>query len=143
MRYLKPYCYSYLNGAINYYGIKNFKDIDVIGSPWINYMKAGEFNPPHNHPLGQFSMVIYLQIPKELVKEYEETKDDHNSEGPGAICFQYGERLPFNICRYWRMPTEGMLIVFPAWLQHYVHSFTSNVERISVSGNIRFMGIRK
>ena len=69
---------------------------------------------------------------------HEEKKDEHNNEGPGAICFQYGEQLPFSISRYWRMPDEGMLVVFPAWIQHYVHSFTSDVERISVSGNIRF-----
>ena len=46
--------------------------------------------------------------------------------------------MPFSISRYWRMPDEGMLVVFPAWIQHYVHSFTSDVERISVSGNIGF-----
>ena len=104
---------------------------------WINFQQSGEYNPPHNHT-GDMSFVIFLQVPKELVREYEQTKDDHNSEGPGVICFQYGERLPFNISRYWRMPTEGMIIMFPAWVQHYVHSFNSDVERITVSGNIRF-----
>ena len=104
---------------------------------WINYQQPGEYNPPHNHT-GDLSFVVYLQVPKELITEHEEKKDEHNNEGPGAICFQYGEQLPFSISRYWRMPDEGMLVVFPAWIQHYVHSFTSDVERISVSGNIGF-----
>ena len=28
--------------------------------------------------------------------------------------------------------------IFPAWLPHYVMGFKSDVERISVSGNLKF-----
>ena len=31
---------------------------------WVNYMKAGDFNPPHVHPGCRFSSVIFLKIPK-------------------------------------------------------------------------------
>lgn len=105
---------------------------------WINYQQANEYNPPHYHT-GDLSFVVYLQVPQELIKEHEEKQHEHNNEGPGAICLQYGEQLFFSVSRYWTMPTEGMLIIFPAWVQHYVHSFTSDVERISVSGNIKLI----
>ena len=72
----------------------------MLDDLWINFQQANEYNPPHNHS-GDLSFVVYLQVPEELIKEHNETKDEHNNEGPGAICFQYGERLPFTICRYW------------------------------------------
>ena len=34
------------------------------------------------------------------------------------------------------MPKTGDAFIFPAWLVHHVHAFKSDVERISVSGNI-------
>ena len=33
-------------------------------------------------------------------------------------------------------PKEGDMLIFPAWLKHYVAPFYSDVTRISVSGNI-------
>ena len=36
-------------------------------SLWINYQKANEYNPPHNHS-GDLSFVIYLQVPDEIKK---------------------------------------------------------------------------
>ena len=43
----------------------------VMSSLWINYQKANEFNPPHDHD-GKLSFVIYLKIPDELKKENKE-----------------------------------------------------------------------
>ena len=140
MKYL-PSAFKYLYGTDTWF----FPSGDMeerswtLDKLWINYQQPGEYTPPHHHT-GDLSFVIYLQIPRELIAEHEEKKDEHNNEGPGAICFQYGEQLPFSISRYWRLPDEGMFIIFPAWVQHYAHSFTSDVERISVSGNIRFKG---
>ena len=135
MRYLKPYCYTYLNAASNYYGIKNFKDLDIIDSPWINYMKAGEFNPPHNHPLGLFSMVIYLQIPEALKKENKEYEG--SSLGPGSIEFRYGENRFLNITGKHFFPKVGTFFMFPANLDHWVAPFKSKGERISMSANFK------
>ena len=102
---------------------------------WINYQKANDYNPPHSHT-GDLSFVIYLQVPEEIVKENEETKNKHNNAGAGAITFQIGIDMPFSINRYSKMPSAGDIFIFPAWLTHYVNAFKSDVERISVSGNI-------
>ena len=40
----------------------------VLSALWINYQKANEFNPPHDHD-GKLSFVTYLQIPEELKKK--------------------------------------------------------------------------
>ena len=37
-------------------------------------------------------------------------------------------------------PIENRLIIFPSWLQHYVHSVNSNKNRTSISFNIMLKG---
>ena len=102
---------------------------------WINYQKCNEFNPRHSHD-GDLSFVIYLKIPKELVEENNKTTAIHNNAGTGTIQFYYGEQLPFCRNAHEELPNEGDIFIFPAWLQHSVSPFFSDVERISVSGNI-------
>ena len=104
---------------------------------WINYQRANEYNPPHDHT-GDLSFVIYLQVPEEIVKENEETQHEHNNAGPGMINFWVGLDMPFAINRCSKMPAVGDIFIFPAWLPHYVNGFKADVERISVSGNIKF-----
>jgi len=102
---------------------------------WINFQEALEYNPPHNHT-GDISFVIYLKIPKEIKEENEAMFGVHNNPGPGMINFEYGEDLPFSISKVVKLPEEGSFFIFPSWLKHYVFGYSSDVERISVSGNI-------
>jgi len=104
---------------------------------WINYQKANDYNPPHHHE-GDISFVIYLQVPAKIKKEHKRMEGVHNNGGPGSIIFEYGQELPFSINTLNKLPKVGDIFIFPAWLTHYVHAFKSDVERISVSGNIRF-----
>jgi len=135
-----PYINEYIEALrarwIKQAGQPKFKYADLT-SLWINYQKANEYNPPHNHP-GDLSFVIYLQVPDEIKKENEKMKGVRNNNGPGAINFDYGIAMPFSINVFSKMPSVGDLFIFPAWLTHYVHAFKSDVERISVSGNIVF-----
>ena len=109
----------------------------ILKSLWINYQQANEYNPPHNHR-GHISFIIYLQVPEEIKKENEQRKADHNNPGPGTINFNFGVQLPFSLRLFHHLPEVGDLFIFPSWLDHHVHAFKSNVERISVSGNIEF-----
>jgi len=103
-----------------------------LATLWINFMKAGEYNPPHNHS-GAYSFVLYLQVPKELAIEEREFKG--NGTGPGCISFMYGEDQTGIRTGHGVRPTLYDLWIFPASLKHTVPPFKSNVERISVSGN--------
>lgn len=113
----------------------NDKNAWRLDSLWINYQKANEYNPPHNHT-GDLSFVIYLQVPKEIELENEEKENERNNAGPGMILFDYGQEMPLSIHRIIHMPRTGDAFIFPAWLVHHVYAFKSDVERISVSGNI-------
>ena len=112
---------------------KPSKNKYLIKAMWVNYQRQHEFNPPHDHS-DDLSFVIYLKIPEEIKKEYNNYKG--KSSGPGGISFIYGEGNRQAITYQAHFPEEKDLFIFPAWLKHYVAPFKSDVERISVSGNL-------
>ena len=112
---------------------KPSKNKYIIKSMWVNYQRQHEFNPPHDHS-DDLSFVIYLKIPEEIKKEYKEYKG--KSSGPGGISFIYGEGNRQAITYQAHFPEEKDLFIFPAWLKHYVAPFKSDVERVSISGNL-------
>ena len=139
-----PIFNSYVNAyieAVSEYKLDAFKTSPtswILEKLWINYQKAYEYNPPHHH-VGDLSFVIYLQVPEEIVQENKKRQGEHNNAGPGVICFDFGHDVPFSISRNNKMPKVGEAFIFPAWLPHHVNAFKSDVERISVSGNITFI----
>ena len=98
-----PYITSYMN-ALKDNWIPKQKPIKewYTKGLWINYQKANEYNPPHNHS-GDLSFVIYLQVPAELEKELKETEDLHNNSGPGTINFDYGIEMPLLINHFHKL----------------------------------------
>ena len=110
-----------------------------LHSLWINFQAANEYNPPHNHT-GDLSFIIYLQVPQEI-REEALIIATNSTVAPGALCMEYGLEMPFGISGFSKLPVVGDILIFPAWLKHHVMAFQSDVERISVSGNIT-LGLR-
>jgi uncharacterized protein (TIGR02466 family) len=135
---LKPYFNNYIEFFNNWYGLE-LKSIETTNS-WVNFMKAGEFNPPHIHTECDFSCVIYLDIPKELIQENKEYIGTALEKGgPGAISFRGAiSNVKYSIHRVDCFPEKGDFFIFPATLEHFVYPFKSNCERISVSANFKF-----
>ena len=105
----------------------------LLRAMWINYQRKNEFNPPHDHA-DDLSFVIYLKVPEEIKKEFKEYRG--RSCGPGGIQFVYGDGNRQAITYQSHFPEENDIFIFPAWLKHWVAPFKSDVERISVAGNI-------
>jgi hypothetical protein len=103
---------------------------------WINYMKAGDFNPPHLH-YGAASFVLFGECPTTLETEVKEYKGTGTK--PGQLCFMWGDAgNQFCTVTHNFTPTKGDLFIFPSNLTHYVAPFKSEGTRVSVSGNIIF-----
>lgn len=130
-----------INDHMKFLNTYHNKDITAnieLTDLWINYMKSGEFNPPHIHNQ-QLSFVIYLKVPKELI---EENKNYAGSDtaGPGGIKFINDWNADFlNIAEVPIFPMEKECYIFPGTLNHMVFPFKSDCERVSVSGNLRFV----
>ena len=142
---MNPYIDAYMEATEKYMGNATYENTPrppltnswKLIQLWINFQQAKEYNPPHDHG-GDLSFVIYLQVPDEIKEENERTRGEQRNEGPGTISFDYSQKMPFAIDRLYRLPSPGDIFIFPSWLTHFVHAFKSDVERISVSGNIFF-----
>jgi len=140
---ITPYIQAYRNGHCDYHGLD--KDVNVDIQPndlWINYMKAGEYNPPHIHG-GHYSFVFFLDVPKEIHEENKKFKGVHS--GPGSLSFMYGQtsRPQWAGVERTFLPRQGDFFMFPALLYHTVSPFQSDVTRISMSGNLDITNIDK
>tara|TARA_B100000900_G_scaffold391693_1_gene386538 strand:- start:2410 stop:3072 length:663 start_codon:yes stop_codon:yes gene_type:complete len=102
--------------------------------PWINYQKAGEYQPCHQH-VGEISAVVYIDIPEEIAQE-EYTKDS-NINCPGQIEFIYQSGDIGSVGSHKFIPRTGDFLLFPSALKHIAYPFhTKDVTRISMSFNI-------
>jgi uncharacterized protein (TIGR02466 family) len=130
---LHKYFLEFEEAFKNWYGLK-IKEITAI-SAWVNFMKKGEYNPPHVHANCDLSSVLYIKVPEKLKEE--NNKYVGTSAGAGSIIFQYGETVLGAISEKKFFPEEGDLYIFPHTLRHYVVSFKSDIERVSVAANYK------
>ena len=133
--WLKTYFNAYAAGYNKWRGEGSMKPNFTLTALWINYMKANEFNPPHNHG-ADLSFVLYPAVPEEITQENKDFKG--TNRGHGGISWIYGQGNRQCISVVHRMPATRDLFIFPASLEHWVFPFRSSVERVSVSGNILF-----
>tara|TARA_Y100001963_G_scaffold42817_1_gene59996 strand:+ start:1119 stop:1847 length:729 start_codon:yes stop_codon:yes gene_type:complete len=124
-------------GKIKERNIRKPEEIILQRPLWVNYMKAGEWNPSHNHS-GEISCVTYLRVPQEI--ERENVTDEHtkssNTPSAGRIEFQFGNvGMPFSSGGFIRTPKVRDIYFFPAALSHQVYPFKADTERVSVSCN--------
>ena len=113
---------------------------------WVNYQRAGEYNPTHDHH-GLWSFVIWMQIP---YTHDEQTSDSISKKAGinsghatnGSFEFHYTDIFG-RPSSYWydsAKDLEGTLVLFPSVMRHQVYPFykePGNKDyRISISGNI-------
>ena len=105
---------------------------------WVNFMKSGDFNPLHTHG-GDYSFVIFLDVPDKLKKEQD--KFEGTSGKPGCLNFEFTQQAKPKWASTGQIvtPKTGDMYIFPALLQHWVYPFKSNITRVSVSGNLEIM----
>ena len=135
-REISPILNAYRDGHCKFHGIENLQVELSFDDLWVNYMKPGDFNPMHTHG-GDYSFVLFLDIPKKLAKEQEEFEG--TSAKPGMLMFEYTQQAKPRYATTGTAiaPETGDFFVFPALLQHWVAPFKSKVTRISVSGNMK------
>ena len=126
----------------------NFDNFNAVSAGWININQKGSLHFPHTHGHTTFAGVFYVKIPKttkttndnDLIKpgyiEFLDPRNDVSGWACGINDFQ--QSLAFDQ-RMLLEPKEGNLLVFPAWLKHWVYPNVDNEERISISFNYRLI----
>ncbi len=141
--------------------VKENNNVPKVSCFWGNVNKEKQFNPPHVHANSDLSGAYYVKIPTS--EEHTEDQD----VAAGKICFHdtrlekcastplYEENLGYldlasysfpkgtshnpwldNVAKF--KPEEGMMIIFPSWLLHYVEPNLCKEDRITISFNISF-----
>ncbi len=107
---------------------------------WANINRFGDYHDPHNHPHSYLSGTYYVRVPKDRA-ELHSRKDVR----PGCITF-YDPRPGINMGaiakdpyvdpEYTVAPEPGMMMMWPAFLSHFIHPNLSKKPRVSISFNI-------
>lgn len=110
---------------------------------WANVNRNGDYNTLHNHG-DHWALVYYVacgeQEPGYRLNGRFELRDPRvcasvasDAKYPG---FTFGKGFTIN-------PEPGMLLAFPAWLDHQVHPFFGRGERISIAANLTLRNLHK
>ena len=132
--------FTIYQNAMKKWSDRSNNELYKLTDRWVNFQKANDFNPPHDHS-GNLTFVIYLDIPDKLKEENKKYKG--RSTGPGGITFLYGDGPREAITYRSFFPETGDMFIFPAWIKHWVFPFKSDCTRISVSGNVSYSVLPK
>lgn len=103
--------------------------------PWVNFQKKGEFIPMHIHD-GLYSFAIFMNIPYD-----SEVEQKDGSKYASSFQFRYINALGDQCQHVINLSPKdnGSILFFSARLSHIVYPFySSDDERISISGNIKY-----
>lgn len=100
----------------------------------------GDYHDPHNHPYAYLSSTYYVRVPASRAP-----LRNRSDVRPGCITF-YDPRGAVNMTaikedpqmdpEFTVAPTPGTILLWPAFLMHFVHPNLSEEPRISISFNV-------
>ncbi len=104
---------------------------------WVNINRKGDYNKRHHHFAMYSSLflsgVYYVSVPEDSgrIRFYD-------PRGP-LVCDMIDQGYLIGPKPYeYIVPEDGMLLLFPPWLEHDVEPSNSEEERISIGLNILF-----
>lgn len=113
--------------------------IDWTLQGWANVNRLGDYHDPHNHPHAYLSGTYYVRVPAS-----RHTPRNRADVRPGCISF-YDPRVtnmtairddPQSEPEFTVAPAAGMVLLWPAFVMHFVHPNLSAEPRVSISFNL-------
>ena len=102
-------------------------------SAWAAICRDGSYHAPHSHPDSAWSGVYYVDAgtndgsrPLSGVLEFLDPRA--GVEAVTAPGDPYGEPVRVR-------PENGLIVIFPSWLYHWVHPYAGQTPRIAISFN--------
>ena len=122
---------------------KYFEDHCIDSSKWklepyylFNRIKSGGAHPIHSHPESVLSGCFYLKVPENSSPIVFNDPRDYWKFIEYPPIFGSGRERYSLLPEYVINPTEGMLLMWPSWLEHQVPTSTVSDERIVVAFNL-------
>jgi uncharacterized protein (TIGR02466 family) len=103
-------------------------------SAWANVSRAGNYNVPHVH-MATWAAVYYISVPPTCGQAQSGGLELLDPRPATAMLDMPGS---FFATRRLIQPREGLLVLFPASVMHFVHPFQGPGERISIASDLTF-----
>lgn len=105
---------------------------------WMNMNRSGDYNQLHSHPLNHWAVVYYVATGRPAGANPFNGRIELRDPRPAAVHgritgYAFGQSVAIE-------PKPGLLVGFPAWIEHWVHPFQGEGERISIAANVKFLG---
>jgi uncharacterized protein (TIGR02466 family) len=107
---------------------------------WANVNRFGDYHDSHNHPYAYLSGTYYVQVPTDLAP-----RTGRNDLRPGCLSL-YDPRAAVNMNaikgdpyinpEHTIAPTPGLIVMWPSFINHFVHPNLAQQSRVSVSFNV-------
>ena len=116
-------------------------EIDMEITSWFNINSPESYNDKHCHPNSDLAGVLWVKIPENSGDFIFNSPYEYNSfiEMHSYTDDLLKESKYYNTYKY--PPREGCILIFPAHLQHSVKKIESNEDRVSISFNIKLLGV--
>lgn len=129
---LNEIIYGAASGVLDFLKIV-YESIELTGC-WANISPPGDGHKPHTHPNNYLSGVYYVQTQEGAnTISFDDPRPQTNIIAPLT-----SESTDENAGQIHITTRDGLLMLFPAWLQHQVPRNKSQRARISVAFNIMF-----
>lgn len=111
--------------------------VEYTAYAWANLIRNGGYNRTHDHGDIHWAAVYYVDRGEPEPGHPMNGKIELRDPRPGASIggnlrypgYTFGQGLIID-------PRPGMLLMFPGWIEHFVHPFFGRGERISVAINV-------
>jgi len=113
---------------------------DLDATAWANVCRKGDYHQPHFHPNNDWSGVYYVATGNDGSETDRGGRIDMLDPRTG-VGMMHTPGLPYTGTVQFQ-PEDGMMLVFPSWLVHYVHPHSGPNERISIALNARMLNDR-
>lgn len=107
---------------------------------WANVNRLGDYHDLHNHPHAYLSGTYYVKVP-DAAPAIGRRRDLRSGcitfyDPRGAVNMTAVKRDPYIEAEYTLRPRAGLILLWPAFLQHFVHPNLSEEPRVSISYNV-------
>lgn len=101
---------------------------------WANVNQHGHYNVPHVHTASDWSVVYYVSPGHPSPDTPTNGRFELRDPRPLAIFtrtpgFTSGQSVQIK-------PHAGLMLIFPSWIEHWVHPFHGEGNRISIAVNV-------
>lgn len=115
----------------------DFAKIEMVCEGWINVNPSGGYNAPHDHPGAFWSGAYYVSMPPNAPDDPDGGAIEFLAHRPASF-FVDIMRGPMSSDKIRFHPTEGMALIFPGTIKHWVFPHHAEAERVTIAFNAQF-----